>query len=648
MAAAADDVSLAISETFGTYGQQFQTISAQAAAYHNQFVSLLNGGATAYLSAELANAEQTMLSAASAPSMTSANATAASLLGGLLGGSAPSDPILGGLGGLLGGGTGGGPLGGLGGLLGGGTGGGPLGGLVGGLQGGFNQLVGGFSSLGSSFSQPLNSFAALFNPSVLTSSFNSFASLFNPNTFTSSLTGLTGPINFGNLTPGISLTSGPLGPLLGPTLNGIGLDLGNFLSNELVNGLNLSNLGSLFQSLLFGTPGAPSAPLPNPYVVLGDTTVINLSLIGTQFIEHPFPILNQININQNHYAQIIGNGLVTNLQGFPGNVPANIQLVEQGVSSFNPAVLGQDFVSGTTGFWGTVGTSLAHFGQDIQTTLPAANNDIGQAVAAIQTGNYYGAVQDAAHAPLDLFITGFDTSHLAISVTAGSLLPLPPTLATIGIAGPIGLEGPAADLLPILTAIGAQPIGLASLVAPGSIPGQILGNFANAIGTLTNANITADFAVNIGLGATLAGTATFGLPLQLGFAVLGPPFALLNGVAQGSTVFASAVQTGGILGGLNAIGDMPAYALNGLLNGQLLVDLPLPVAVDGIILPAIAHVPFDGLLTPAEPLSVTIPIDLLGIDIPINATLGGTEFGGLFPTLLNTIPEAIAAAITPA
>ena len=56
IAAAADEVSLAVSEAFGTYGQQFQTLSAQAAAYHSEFVSLLNGGATAYVSAELDNA----------------------------------------------------------------------------------------------------------------------------------------------------------------------------------------------------------------------------------------------------------------------------------------------------------------------------------------------------------------------------------------------------------------------------------------------------------------------------------------------------------------------------------------------------------------------------------------------------------------
>jgi len=68
--AAADEVSLAISRLFGSFGNEFQAVSAQAAAFHNQFVSLLNGGAAAYLTAEIANAEQNLLSvpaAAAAP-----------------------------------------------------------------------------------------------------------------------------------------------------------------------------------------------------------------------------------------------------------------------------------------------------------------------------------------------------------------------------------------------------------------------------------------------------------------------------------------------------------------------------------------------------------------------------------------------------
>lgn len=640
--AAADDVSLAISEMFGTYGQQFQALSAEAASFHNGFVSLLNGGASAYLSAEIANAQQTMNTASVAASSAVGSFTASSA-------AAASTPILGG---LLGGSTGSGGL--LGGLLGGGTG----TGLLGSLDSGLSQLLSGFNSVGSQYA-------------------NSFGALFNPTTFLSglpTLSDLLGPINLSNLTPGISLTSGIFAPL-GPTLNGVGLDLGNFLSNELVNGITLSNvvgtvtglfqdvpslqgLEPLLNSLLPGLfPGAPGpTPTPNPWAVLGDTTVMDLNLMGSQFAAHPFPILNQIVSNQNGYARIFWNGVATDLQGFPGNVPANIQIIAQGASTFNPVAIGQDFVNGTSGFWGTVGSSLNNMGSALQQTIPTASNDMAMAGQAIQMGNYYGAVQDAAHAPIDLFITGFNTSQLTIGASTGTIVP--PDF-NVSIAGPVGLEGPVSDLLPILTAIGQQPVGLASLVPHGSIPGQMLGNFANAINALTNADVTADFALNvgatlnpIGVGAVLGGAATFGLPMQLGFAILGPPFAMANGIAQGATAFGAAAQTGNVMGMLNAVGDMPAYALNGLLNGQLLVDLPLPIAVSAplagtVIVPAVAHVPFDGLLTPPEPLTVTIPAGVLGITVPITSTLGGTEFGGLFPTLLNAIPEAIAKAITP-
>ncbi|ORW92852.1 hypothetical protein AWB92_14405 [Mycobacterium sp. IEC1808] len=622
--AAADDVSLAVSELFGAYGQQFQAMTAQAAAFHNEFVNLLNGGAAAYLGTELANAQQAMIGEFTAN------------------GAAASAPLLGG---LLGGGDG---------LLGLGA---PGTGLLGGLGSGLNQLLspfnGIFNSIGGAFANGLGAFPAIL------SGFPTLSDFF-------------GPFNLGNLTPGLSLTSGPLGALLGPTLNGVGLDLGTFLSNELTHGITLSDVGGtvtgLFQDVpllqglqpllnsllpgLFGpVPSGSPAPYPNPYTVLFENTATNLSLMGAQFASHPFPILSQIIANQSHYAQLIASGVASDLQGFPANVPTNIQLAVQGAATFNPVALGQTFVNGVTGYGWTVSTSLQQIGSGIQGTLPAATRDIAAAQAAVAAGNYYAAVQDAAHAPIDLFITGFDTSHLTTNVS-GSIANLN---ATISIVGPVGLEGPAAALLPILTATGQQVQGVASLVPAGSVPGQMLHNLANAVGVLTNAGVSANFTVTLAAlppGGTLAGQAIFGLPLQLGFAILGPPFAMANGVAQGATAFGTAAQTGNVLGMLNAVGDMPAYAMNGFLNGQLLVDLPLPVAVSEpgvgvIILPATAHVPFDGLLTPPEPLSVTIPLNLLGISIPINQTLGGTEFGGLFPTLFNTIPEAIAAAITP-
>jgi len=67
MAAAGDEVSAAVAALFGNFGQEYQAINAQAQAFHAQFVNLMNAGAGAYLSAEAANAEQTLASAVNAP-----------------------------------------------------------------------------------------------------------------------------------------------------------------------------------------------------------------------------------------------------------------------------------------------------------------------------------------------------------------------------------------------------------------------------------------------------------------------------------------------------------------------------------------------------------------------------------------------------
>jgi PE family len=66
LAAGADEVSAAIAQLFGTYGQDFQALSAQAAAFHEEFVGLLNAGAGAYASAEAVGA-QGLLSATASP-----------------------------------------------------------------------------------------------------------------------------------------------------------------------------------------------------------------------------------------------------------------------------------------------------------------------------------------------------------------------------------------------------------------------------------------------------------------------------------------------------------------------------------------------------------------------------------------------------
>ncbi|MGA9675278.1 MAG: PE family protein, partial [Mycobacterium sp.] len=56
LAAGEDEVSAAIAALFSAHGQGFQALSAQAAAFHAQFVQALNGAGGAYGAAEAANA----------------------------------------------------------------------------------------------------------------------------------------------------------------------------------------------------------------------------------------------------------------------------------------------------------------------------------------------------------------------------------------------------------------------------------------------------------------------------------------------------------------------------------------------------------------------------------------------------------------
>jgi hypothetical protein len=66
-AAAGDEVSAAIASLFSGHAQEFQALSAQAAAFHEYFVNLLNRGAAQYVSTEMANAEETLVNTVNTP-----------------------------------------------------------------------------------------------------------------------------------------------------------------------------------------------------------------------------------------------------------------------------------------------------------------------------------------------------------------------------------------------------------------------------------------------------------------------------------------------------------------------------------------------------------------------------------------------------
>jgi hypothetical protein len=67
LAMANDEVSAAVTAVFSSHAQAYQNLGAQAAAFHDQFVSALNGGAGAYVATEVANAQQNLLNAVNAP-----------------------------------------------------------------------------------------------------------------------------------------------------------------------------------------------------------------------------------------------------------------------------------------------------------------------------------------------------------------------------------------------------------------------------------------------------------------------------------------------------------------------------------------------------------------------------------------------------
>jgi hypothetical protein len=91
--AAADEVSTQIAKLFSAHAKGFQRLSAQAAAFHDQFVQALNASANTYTTAE-ANAAQTLRNAVNAPVQ--------AVLGHPLIGSSGGSGLLGGGGGLIG------------------------------------------------------------------------------------------------------------------------------------------------------------------------------------------------------------------------------------------------------------------------------------------------------------------------------------------------------------------------------------------------------------------------------------------------------------------------------------------------------------------------------------------------------------------
>jgi PE family len=470
--------------------------------------------------------------------------------------------------------------------------------------------------------QALSAEAAAFHDEFVGSLKGSAAAFFdtelgNAAATTDPILGGLGPI-LGGGTGGGGILGG-----LGSVLNGAGQQFGALLTAQF-DGFEVRLLPALFAA------GMTASAAGDPWQMLVANTGANLQTIFNDWAAHPFPALHQVISNQNGYANTIGTALALELQNFPttlANVPANTQLGVQDLSAVGPTL--QAFITQQNSYNQATGAALQQFGVDIQKTLPVFEYDLGQGAQSLMTGDYHGAVQAIPRAFLDLFVSGVDIKLAEVDLTNPSLISLTS----------YQVEGPAGDLLPLSSISAEQEQSVINLLTTGSIPQQIAQNFVSVINTSL---------------------------LPVGFGIIGPPISALDGLATGATAFGAALATGNGVAAVGALVDMPAYALNGFLNGDTVIDLTIPVT-DSVTLPAlpplitnpivvaantpiVVHLPFDGILTPPQQISATLDVET-GLPIqPVQAvtlSFGGTQFGGLLPELINYIPEQIASTISP-
>ncbi|ORW50296.1 hypothetical protein AWB90_07045 [Mycobacterium paraense] len=373
---------------------------------------------------------------------------------------------------------------------------------------------------------------------------------------------------------------------------------------------------------LINSVNAFGASVAAPYQALVANTATNLQAIGNTVVSNPFPFVHQLVNNQIFYGETIAATIGTGIQNLPAelaNLPVTVQAGLQGLASFNPGGLLQQFVNNQIGYAQTVFTGLAAAPQDFVTgltALPASFQAAGQALLA---GDPVAAANALGQGVESVFLPGFNVANPA------------PGVVTITPAGPLG------DLLPILSIPGQMAQNFTNLLPASSIPGMVAQNFTNVIKTVTSTANTLDI---------IAGTLTFGMPLEVIFDGIGAPINALSALNSSAAAFGAALQTGNVGAAVAAVLDAPAVVANGFLNGTTVLPLPL-VSLASLGAPGVfslVEIPFGGILTP---LSLP-PLFLVADGVSQQLTLsGGTGFGGLIPGMLNIESELAQAIALP-
>ncbi|MEY8016525.1 PE family protein [Mycobacterium servetii] len=545
--AAGDEVSAAVAATFGNFGKEFQSLSAQAQAFHAEFVNVINVGAGAYLSTEFANAEQTLANAVTAPAQAVLGLGGAPGLGSTAAAGAGTPAAGGLLGGLLGGlaGTSSGGSGGLTGVVGGLTGGG---GLLGGLTGS-GGLLGGLTGSGGLLGG-------------LTGSNGLLGDLLGGLTGgTGGLTGILGGLgNLGSL----GSTIGALLPGLPNLLSGLGNSLTG-LTNSLLPGLVHINIGDA---------GPYFAGIAGPYEELFYNTWNNLQNLGATWLADPFPFLRQFITNQMGYAQTVATAFgnaAQSVEAHAAALPTAFQAAAQAFSAGNYSAGLSDVETGLQNVFSGVGPTL--------TPISAIPGHIAQ--------NMTNVVQLATNTSITPYL---DVSLLQqglvppVSATLNDVVGLPVVFGVALLGPPVSmLEAAGSSAAAFTAALQAGDPG-GAIVALIDAPAVIANGFLNGQATfpyaLSLSNITGSAVGDIANVSAVGNLPLDGLLVPPGYYSATVTIStLLNGIGVGPVVLDLGVggtPFSGLLPFLvNYAPEQLAQAIGASASPAPLISLPL-------------------------------------------------------------------------
>jgi hypothetical protein len=322
------------------------------------------------------------------------------------------------------------------------------------------------------------------------------------------------------------------------------------------------------------------------------------------------------------------------VQGFPANVPANIELAIQGAQSFNPAAIAQMFINGQMGTVQTVIGSVQATNNAVMTGVPALSAGVQTAFGDLLAGNPVGAYGALQQGLQSLFLPGFEP--VSFNLLSPALVPVTP-LGLLGALAPVGA-------LP-----GQMAQSFTNLLPPGSILAQMSQNATHTITGLTDLNTVINPTHTVQI---LLPSVNFGPGLQLVFDAIGAPGNALAALNSSAVAFTGAVQAGNASGAIAAVLTAPADMANGFLNGSTLITLPdvqASAVFEGIqdSVTAGTQVNLGGLLAPVSLPTQSVTIPALGNTHIVAQVPGSSETGGLIPGL-QSISAQLAAGITPA